>query len=40
LEYPVVPHNPYTQHGLPAPTAYVGRLSFPVSAEEGVVIIA
>jgi hypothetical protein len=28
VEYPVVPHNSYTQDGLPAPDDYVGRISF------------
>ncbi len=29
LEYPIVPHNSYTQDGLPKPTdCYVGRLEF------------
>lgn len=32
LDYPVVPHNSYTQDGLPAPDDYVGRLSFPLTA--------
>ena len=39
LEYPVVPHNSYTQDGLPKPTDYVGRLSFPVAVAEQVVAI-
>ncbi|MCP5531270.1 MAG: hypothetical protein H7A44_12635 [Opitutaceae bacterium] len=30
LEYPMVPHNPYTQDGLPQPREYVARLSWPV----------
>lgn len=34
LDYPVVPHNSYTQDGLPAPDDYVGRLSFPLTSEE------
>ncbi|MCC6414870.1 MAG: hypothetical protein IT582_03050 [Opitutaceae bacterium] len=33
LDYPLVPHNSYTQDGLPKPEDYVGRLSFPLSTE-------
>jgi hypothetical protein len=31
LDYPLVPHNPYTQHGLPSEDAYIARLSFIVT---------
>ena len=40
LDYPLVPHNPYTQHGLPAEDAYTGRLSFMISQDEQVVVIS
>ena len=40
LEYPLIPHNPYTQHGLPTEDAYVGRLSFPISDNETQIVIA
>ena len=33
LQYPIVPHNPYTQHGLPGEEAYVARLSFGLSED-------
>jgi hypothetical protein len=33
LEYPLVPHNSYTQDGLPVPEDYVGRISFTLGAE-------
>ena len=39
LDYPLVPHNSYTQDGLPAPADYVGRLSFPVTTESKHVVI-
>ncbi|MDA0745050.1 MAG: hypothetical protein O2954_00905 [bacterium] len=39
LDYPLVPHNPYTQHGLPAEDDYTGRLSFPIEKTEKLVII-
>jgi hypothetical protein len=39
LDYPIVPHNSYTQDGLPAPADYVGRLSFPVTSEAKFVAI-
>jgi len=39
LEYPMIPHNPYTQHGLPTEDAYVGRLSFVLGDEEKEVVI-
>ena len=39
LEYPIVPHNSYTQDGLPKPEDYVARLSFPVSMTEQMVEI-
>ena len=40
LDYPIVPHNSYTQDGLPKPEDYVGRISFPVSVAGQVVEIA
>lgn len=40
LEYPIVPHNSYTQDGLPKPEDYVGRLNFPLTTAEGVVTIS
>ncbi|MDB6093415.1 MAG: hypothetical protein JWM32_977 [Verrucomicrobia bacterium] len=40
VDYPVVPHNSYTQTGLPEPAEYVGRLNFPLSTEESVVTIS
>jgi hypothetical protein len=39
LDYPIVPHNSYTQDGLPAPADYVGRLSFPLATDAKVVVI-
>ena len=39
IEYPIVPHNSYTQDGLPKPADYVGRLSFPVSTSEQAMTI-
>ena len=39
LDYPIVPHNPYTQHGLPTEEAYVGRLSFAIGDTEKHVTI-
>ena len=39
LDYPIVPHNSYTQDGLPKPEDYVGRISFPLSVAEQVVAI-
>lgn len=33
LEYPLVPHNSYTQDGLPARDDYVGRISFLLGTE-------
>ncbi|MEO6875116.1 MAG: hypothetical protein ABI222_09870 [Opitutaceae bacterium] len=39
LEYPIVPHNSYTQDGLPTPGDYVGRLTFPVSVTAQIVTI-
>lgn len=40
LDYPIIPHTPYTQHGLPSEEAYVGRLSFPIGQAEKEVVIA
>jgi len=37
VDYPVVPHNSYTQDGLPEPADYVARLSFPLTAEAKIV---
>ena len=39
LDYPIVPHNSYTQDGLPEPADYVARLSFPLTAGGQVVTI-
>ena len=39
IDYPLVPHNSYTQDGLPTPADYVGRLSFPLTTEAQVVTI-
>ena len=39
LDYPLVPHNSYTQDGLPAREDYVGRLSFPLTTQEKVLAI-
>ena len=40
LDYPLIPHNPYTQHGLPTEEAYIARLSFRVTQDEQVVVIS
>ncbi len=40
LDYPVVPHNSYTQDGLPLPRDYVARLSFPIGEFARTVEIA
>jgi hypothetical protein len=40
LDYPLIPHNPYTQHGLPTEEAYIARLSFRVGEDEKVVVIS
>lgn len=34
LDYPLVPHNSYTQDGLPKAEDYVGRLSVPITDAE------
>jgi len=39
LEYPIVPHNSYTQDGLPKPEDYVARLNFPLTVSGQVVTI-
>ncbi len=39
LDYPVVPHNSYTQDGLPAPDDYVGRISFPLTREQMTIAV-
>jgi hypothetical protein len=39
LDYPLVPHNSYTQDGLPAREDYVARLSFPLTTQEKVIAI-
>jgi len=39
LDYPLVPHNSYTQDGLPAKEDYVARVSVPLSAETKVIRI-
>ena len=40
LDYPLIPHNPYTQHGLPTEEAYIARLSFRVTQDEQVIVIS
>lgn len=40
LDYPLVPHNSYTQDGLPAKEDYVARVSVPLSAEAKTIRIA
>ena len=40
LDYPLIPHNPYTQHGLPTEEAYIARLSFRVTEMEQVISIS
>lgn len=40
LDYPLVPHNSYTQDGLPAPDDYVGRMSFLLGEKEKTIVIA
>lgn len=40
LEYPLIPHNPYTQHGLPTEDAYIARLSFQVGTDEKNIVIS
>ncbi len=40
LDYPLVPHNSYTQDGLPAKEDYVGRISFPVTTAAQVVTVS
>lgn len=39
LDYPLIPHNPYTQHGLPSEDAYIARLSIRVQDREQQVVI-
>ncbi len=39
LDYPLIPHNSYTQDGLPTREDYVGRLSFPLTGEAKVIRI-
>jgi len=39
LEYPIIPHNPYTQTGLPGERSYVARLSIPLGAGPALVTI-
>jgi hypothetical protein len=40
LDYPLVPHNSYTQDGLPLPQDYVARLSFPIGEAKRAVEIS
>lgn len=40
LDYPLIPHNPYTQHGLPTEEAYIARLSFRLGDAEKRVVIS
>lgn len=39
LDYPIVPHNSYTQDGLPAKEDYVARLSVPLDVTPKVILI-
>jgi hypothetical protein len=39
LDYPLVPHNSYTQDGLPAADDYAGRLSVPLDGSEKSVVL-
>lgn len=39
LDYPLVPHNSYTQNGLPTAEDYVGRLSLPLGHDERIIVI-
>lgn len=40
LDYPLVPHNSYTQDGLPKPEDYVGRISFPLTTELQAITVS
>ncbi|MBP6506956.1 MAG: hypothetical protein KA257_05270 [Opitutaceae bacterium] len=40
VDYPLVPHNSYTQDGLPAADDYVGRISFPLTQDEQTLSIS
>jgi len=40
LSYPVVPHNPYRQDGLPATSEYVARLALTLGSAEQVIRFA
>lgn len=40
LEYPLVPHNSYTQDGLPAREDYVGRISYPLGSDRRQILIS
>ena len=39
LDYPLIPHNPYTQHGLPSEADYLGRLSFTITESENQMVV-
>lgn len=39
LDYPLVPHNSYTQDGLPKPEDYVGRLALPLAKEPREIVV-
>ncbi len=39
LEYPLVPHNSYTQDGLPAREDFVGRICFILGSEDRQIVI-
>lgn len=39
IDYPLVPHNSYTQDGLPKPEDYVGRICFPLLTETRTISI-
>lgn len=40
LSYPLVPHNPYRQDGLPPTEEYVARLALPLSNQEQVIRVS
>ena len=40
VDYPLVPHNSYTQDVLPAADDYVGRISFPLTQDEQTLSIS
>jgi len=40
FEYPIVPHNSYTQNGMPKPSDYVARISFKLEPHEQSILIS